>query len=81
VYILAESFKFVRFYPLGQNDLPLEVIIFLRKKCDVSRIAVPVLLQKIPFWNFPGCDYYVSTCRFLSDFSVVQKDKKAHQIG
>jgi hypothetical protein len=26
VYILAESFKFVRFYPLGQNDLPLEVI-------------------------------------------------------
>jgi len=42
VYILAESFKFVRFYPLGQNDLPLEVI-FLWKKCDVSRIADPEL--------------------------------------
>jgi len=25
VYTLAESFKFVRFYPLGQDDLPLEV--------------------------------------------------------
>ena len=27
VYTLAESFKFVRFYPLGQDDLPSEVII------------------------------------------------------
>ena len=24
VYVLAESFKFVRFYPLGQDDLPNE---------------------------------------------------------
>ena len=56
VYILAESFKFVRFYPLGQEDLPLEVGIpfswashsFLKlRQCDnVLRLLRRAKIQK-----------------------------------
>ncbi len=56
VYVLCESFKFIRFYPLGQDDLPDEfkyhASTLQRVQCEDGRKRAQLLSVEHPLVDY-----------------------------